>query len=237
MAIGECLAWTWERTGEASQALDAALAHITNPRLRVRAIIALGDALQQAGQRKGAFDVFSSLIEQSPDHPSVPEARAYRSIAARGLGRMDVAAADAEAFLAAPRMHERHPNWVSVSWQVLAQAAYQAGDIEAAEARFRSALAAAVIEQNRSNALAGIGSCQRRQGELVAATESFLQAAEHQKDGRARCILLYEAACTALQAGDTAAANEAIALMVEQFPGQHLTTMLVGHEVLRPPDI
>jgi len=233
VGIAECLGWSYKHPMEAIAAFESALVDVTSPRLRVRAVVCLGDALNQAKEWTDAFDVLSDFIVQCPDHPAVPLARAWRSLAAARLGYWDVAVQDAQAFVDSPTGRSGHP-WIHATETFLGQDAFKRGDIADAEEHFGKALAGAPDPDAKALSWAGVGHCQAARGDPRAATTSFLTAADTVRISTLRCQYLYQAALAAGSGGDRSTQSQIINQMVVEFPGSHLTTRLVGHELLPP---
>ena len=235
VGIAECLGWSYQHPMEAIAAFESALEHVTSPRLRVRAVVCLGDALNQAKEWTDAFDVLSDFVIQCPDHPAVPLARAWRSLAAARLGYWDVAVEDAQAFVDSPTGKSGHP-WIHATETFLGQDAFQRGDITAAEEHFGKALAGAPDPDARALSWAGVGHCQLARGDPGAAVQSFLEAAGVATIPANQCTYLYQAVCAARTAGDWTTESQIINQMVADFPGSAWTTRLVGHEILPPAE-
>jgi tetratricopeptide (TPR) repeat protein len=236
LSIAEAVAWEMLHPAEAVELFSRALEHLRNPRLIARGTVGLAFPLNMMGEFTEAFDLLSSFIEAHPNHPGVPLAKAYRCYAAGKLGWWEVAAADAEDFLAAPIGQYGHP-WAHNSENALGQVAFQRGDIAAAQLHFERALAAAPDPDGEAQSAAGIGHCQLAAGSATAAIESFLSAAAAATRERTQCMYLHQAARAAEQAGDAATFNQIVGQMVEEFPGSYLTTRLVGYEILPAPEL
>ena len=108
------------------------------------------------------------------------------------------------------------------------------GDIADAEEHFGKALAGAPDPDAKALSWAGVGHCQAARGDPRAATTSFLTAADTVRISTLRCQYLYQAALAAGSGGDRSTQSQIINQMVVEFPGSHLTTRLVGHELLPP---
>jgi len=236
VSIGECLAWSMVRHREAAEHFKQALQHVRSTRLRVRAWTGLGFSLMWAGEYAESCDLLSEFIEGMPDHPGVPLARAYRSYAASRLGLWEVAVEDATAFVASAAGQSGHP-WVHHTETVLGQDAFRRGMLDEAEAHFQAALAAAPDAEAKATSVAGVAHCKAARGDLGGALEGFLAAADVSRVPAEQCAYLHQAALTALAMGDSATADSIAARMAEEHPGSHLTTRLLGYEVLPAPEI
>ncbi len=237
VSIADCLNWSGKSSAEAQQAYSSSLEKITSPWLMARAMVGLADVLGQAREWTAAYEVLSELIKEQPNTPSTSLALAARAFPASQLGYFDVAVADAIAFLDTPAARNNHP-WIHMSYHVLAQDTFKAGQFQQAEDYFTLEVTTTQNATFKSEATAGIGYCRAARGDPAGAVKAFLQAVElAPADDRYKPHYLFEAATIAQAAGDRTTANQIVNRMVAEYPGSYLTTRLVGAEILPAPDM
>jgi tetratricopeptide (TPR) repeat protein len=234
IGLGDCLNWGELRPGDALEFYRQAREAATSVRLEMRALLGEADCLRQTGDYSGSYWMLSELIAQYPNHPAMPRARIHRAAAAEKFGYWETVPDDARAYLASPI---RQPWWTSYAHILLGSDAFRNGLLEEAEAEFTAVLSIPKEPELKGRAHAGIASCQATRGDLRSAVASYLEAADEGFLATERCLFLYQAACTAQAAGDRVAADKIINQMVAEYPGSHLTTRLVGHEILPTPEI
>jgi len=238
VALAECEDWGHGDRFAAIALYEEALENTTIPRLRLRALAGLGDCLREVRESRAALAVFSQLLEYDRDRPAAKLALAFRAAIADQFGDKEMAAADARAYLATGNMQ---PLWRAKAHEILGKCAFQQGRIDDAQREFEAMLPHA--DRSRAGARysgvarAGIARCNEARGEMTNALSMMLQAADRTAMARHRCLYLYQAAEIAQRAGDAASVTSIVDRMVEEFPGSHLTTRLLGHEVLPPPEI
>jgi tetratricopeptide (TPR) repeat protein len=213
LSIAECLSWPMVRPAESAELYEAVLDRLTSPRLRARAITGYGITLCQVGEDQQAFDLLTDFVQYYPYDPCVPLARAYRALAAVRLDDWDSAVADAKAFIEAPIGQHGHP-WLHNSEHTLGEYAFRQHHYEEAIGHFQRAIDAAPDPEAKAKSAAGAARAEVELGDLDAAVQLFLDAAEYTQISALRCIYLREAARIANEAGDTVASQE-IQSMIE----------------------
>jgi tetratricopeptide (TPR) repeat protein len=207
------------------------------PAFARRAMVGLGECYEAQSDWAQCWDTLSEIINADPTHPVAARAAIMRAYADQRLGRSEMAVEDAEFYLA--RGVER-PLWRTYANYLLAQDAFRGGRYEEAEAQF--ALVAELAEDPQATefggaARAGIAACRETTGDRRGALTAYLEAADYAVKKREMAVYLYEAAGLAQEMGDSAAFQRIVDRMVAELPGSHLTTKLVGHEVLPAPEI
>ncbi len=239
--LADYLNWQKADLPAAIETYQAALERGVGDRVQVWAPIGIADCLSQMGEHTASFDLISQLLDDFPDHPLAPLARAFRAVAAHQLGYWDVAVQDARAFLSRPVAWSYEINFCHM---LLGSDAFRQGAFAEAEAVYRAMLGTEIglgeegIRSGfRGRAHAGLAACCLEKGDLAGAVAEYHLAADAAVEPKERCLYLYQAANAASAAGDTAWAAQIADLMVAEFPGSYLTTRLVGYEVLPVPEI
>jgi tetratricopeptide (TPR) repeat protein len=183
------------------------------------------------------WDALSIVVDTYPTHPAAALAAITRGYAAEQLGYWEAAVEDAEFYLASTNQQQV---WRAYANYVLAQDAFCAGGYDDAEAQF--AFVAELAEkphavEYQAWAWAGIAACREMKGDLRGALQAYLEAADCAVYQRDKAVYLYTAAGLAHKLGDDATAGRIADRMVAELPGSHLTTRLLGHEVLPAPEI
>jgi tetratricopeptide (TPR) repeat protein len=239
VALAECRDWDQPDKQAAIELYEAALHATTITRLRTRALVGMGDCLREIGDYREALAAFSELIQYTPDRPAAKLALAFRADIADRLGDKETAVQDAAAYVATGNVQHM---WRARAYEILAKAAFQSGRYDEAQRQFENMLPHAdylgdVGTGYSGAARAGIARCYQARGDLGGALAMMLEAADRTPLDRDRCLFLYQAAGIAQAAGDSRSYASIVDRMVAEFPGSHLTTRLVGHEILPVPDI
>lgn len=132
------------------------------------AAVKLGDALARTGRLEAALAEFSRLLERRPDHQP---ARLKRATILLNLGHAEEGRRELRALLA-----ERPADPVLLAR--LAESYEMAGDLAAAEASFRAALAGRLSDGDRARLHGSFGDFWQRRGDVVAAVEQYRTAAD-----------------------------------------------------------
>ncbi len=202
LSIAECLSWSMARPARSAKHYEAALEHLTSPRLRARAITGYAITLCLLGEYADAFALLTDFVEHYPYDPCVPLARAYRAFAAVRLDDWETAVADAQAFVEAPIGQRGHP-WLHNSEHTLGLYSFnQDEDYEEALAHFERAIEAAPDPEAKSKSSAWAARSKVQLGDHEGAVELFLAAAEATQMRTLRCAYLQEAAEAAADGGD-----------------------------------
>lgn len=241
VSLAETYNWIEDgsRKEEAMQTFQQALDLARSPGLQVRALYGLADVLMDPmGELTAAADLFTQIITTYPTHPSAALAYALRAQVAEKRGDWEQTVSDMKAFLTYPsssRFQQARAHWV------LAKDAYRRGDLGEAEAEFT--LLAQLAETTwhtrefKGEAQAGLAYCAQARGNLRGAMQLFQTAADVEYYPQKKAVYLYQAADLAKQLGDDPVYNTILSRMIAELPGSHLTTKLVGHEVLPAPEI
>ena len=240
VSLAETLNWSESgRLPEAMAVYEQVLDLAQTPGVQVRALYGFADTLMDPmGELSAAAEVFTQIIASYPTHPSAALAYALRSTVAERRGDWEQTLADAKAFLTYPsssKFHTARAHWI------LAKDAFQSGRLEEAEAEFT--LLAHLAETTghnvefRGEAQAGLAYCAQARGNLRGAMQLFQAAADVEYYPQKKAVYLFQAAGLAAQLGDDPARSQIIARMTAELPGSHLTTQLVGHEILPVPEI
>ncbi len=238
VSLAECLDWANDgRRGEAVQAYEDMLTTAETDYLRVRALVGLGDCLATMSDWTTAWDTLTLALETHPDDSAAPLATIMRGFVAENLGQWEEAVAAARFYLAS---FAKQPAWLAYAHEVLAKNAFRAGRLEEAEQQFQ---AVAAVAENRhaanyaGRARAGLAACLKERGDLRGAITKYLEAAEVSTDLAEKAIYLYDAATTAQISGDAITVGQIANQMAVEVPGSHLTTRLVGQEIVPTPEL
>ncbi len=238
VCLAECTDWSHDDRFAAIALYETALEKATHPRLRLRALVGLGDCVREVGGNRRAHQFLSEIIDAYAGRPAANLARAFRSAVNEQLGNREQAAADARAYLASGNLQHA---WRAHSHHLLGKYAFQEGRIEEAEAEFQAAAAVADAmrhpDRYAGSARAGIASCRQARGDPQGALAYLTAAADRATDPGDAALYLYRAAGVAQQIGDPTAATEIIDRMVRELPGSHLTARLAGRQVLPVPGV
>ncbi len=202
LAIAECLSWSMARPAESAKHYQAALEHLTSPRLRARAITGYGITLCMLGEYADAFALLTDFVEHYPYDPCVPLARGYRAFAAVRLDDWETAVADAQAFVDAPIGQRGHP-WLHNSEHTLGVYSFREEQkYEEALGHFERAIEAAPDPEAKAMSSAWAARSKVKLGDREGAVELLLAAAAATRMPTMRCAYLREAADVAAIAGD-----------------------------------
>jgi tetratricopeptide (TPR) repeat protein len=239
VSLAETINWSESgRQEEANALYQQALDTARIPGVQVRALYGLADTLMQVGELSLAGDLFTQIIDSYPTHPSAALAYAKRSGVAEKRGDWEQTLADVKVFLTYPSSSKFQ---IARAHWILAKDAFRNSRLDEAEAEF--SLLAQLAETTRHNAefkgeaRAGLAYCAQGRGDLRGAMQTFQQAADVEVYPQKKAVYLFQAAQLARQVGDDAARNSIITRMIAEVPGSHLTTQLVGHEILPAPEI
>jgi hypothetical protein len=197
-----------------------------------RALVGLGECFEAQADWAACWDTLSEIIASYPTHPVAARAAIMRAYADQRLGRSEMAVEDAQFYLASGI---ERPLWRTYANYLLAQDAFRGGRYEDAEAQFASVAELAEDPQATEfggAARAGMAACREARGDRRGALAAYLEAADHAVKKREMAVYLYEAAGLAQSLGDSTTFQQIADRMVTELPGSHLTTRLVGHEVL-----
>jgi len=242
VSLAEALDWSVPSQPEGSRAaFESALSTVHYPGLQVRCVLGLADLLSKSGCLDQALDALAQLITTYPGHPAITHAYALRSIAAERVGAWDLAVSDARAFLAKAVVGSFN---LARCHTVLAKDAYRKGNLDEAAAQFTAAAQLAEADNHTSEtadlggpAQAGLAAIAQDRGDLRAAMQCLLKGADLVSHPRLKDVYLFQAADLAQQLNDDTTRSQIIARMTSELPGSHLTTKLVGHELLPAPEI
>jgi len=235
VSIADCIAWSDTHLSEPQEVYRSAFEHVTNSRLKTRALLGLADMLSEARDAIASYEIVAEFLDEYPDSPAAPIAKAIRSYAASQLGYFEVAVDDAASFLDTPAARNKHP-WLHYAYQVLAQDAFRAGRVQQAQDYFTLQSEVAPESALKARAIAGIGHCRAALGDLRGATAAFIEAADAAAGADKQGLYLYEAVCAAGAARDLGAERLIMARMIEEAPGSYLTSRLVGYDLLPPAE-
>jgi tetratricopeptide (TPR) repeat protein len=233
LGIAEAVGWAGNHAA-AVPLLKGIVDGGASERHRLRAKVSLADCLVTLGELAAGHRLVCEIIEQYPQRPVLGLARIIRADAARQMGRLEEAAADAQAYLSWPA---REALWISYAHYILGQQAWGQGRLEEAEGHFTAAAGVGIETPVTAIAWAGMAQCRRAAGDADGALAALLEAADRAAGPSEECLYLYRAVLLAEAMGDQTAASDLLAQMVEEFPGSHLTTRLVGRELLPVPEI
>ena len=229
VSLAETVAWAGNDRGAELLLAQQATDTVTDDRFRRRALLALGNALQDTGENGQAIAVMSSVIERWPDHPIAMLARITRSQSAYILGDLTMAADDAEAYLSYFDRKQMNVNYAHLA---MGNRAFRDGDYVRAQAEFTTLLNSPGNDEFLGPAHNGLAQSLSAQGDLRGALSELLQAADSPVSPSLKATYLYGAAIAAQQAGDTASLALIARRMETECPGSHLTTQLLGRELL-----
>ncbi len=232
VAVAETVAWSGKDHQGALQLARQAVETVTDERFLRRALLALGNALQDVNENRQAISVLSEVIAQWPDHPVAMLARITRSQSAYILGDLTMAADDAEAYLA---YFDRKQMNVNYAHLVLGNRAFRDGDCVRAQAEFTTLLDSPGNDEFLGPAYNGLAQALSAQGDLRGALSALVNAANSPVRPSLKAMYLYGAALAAQQLGDRMTVNQIAGRMATECPGSHLTTQLLGREALLAP--
>ena len=143
---------------------------------------------------------------------------------------------DARAFLATATYGSFN---IANAHLVLATDAYRKGDLAAAGSEW-AAVAKLAEDDHRTfetsdlgaRAEQGLAAIAQAHGDLQGALQALLKGADLVCRQDLKAVCLYHAADLAKQIGDDTTRNQIIARMAAEVPGSHLTTKLVGRDLL-----
>jgi len=235
IGIAECISWSAEeRHAEALDIYLQVAAEAPEYRHQARAVFGVAHSLFELRDLEAALGVYSQVRQYYPGTRYADFALVEMAVCHQQRRDFDLALAAATEFLAG---EEKDPLYRSWAHYLVGELSLRAEDLATAEEEFRAALTLPQNDLVRAASHRGLAICLEMSGDLPAALEVLLAGADAALTSREKADLLYRAVVCARQMGDEATAEAVVDRMVAEVPGSHLTTRLVGHEVLPPPEI
>jgi len=228
--LAATITFSFGRFPEGRARYEQLLATTASDFIRQRATLHLGELLMDTEEYGEAYDLFDDFITTWPQHVDSVGVRMLRGYVASRLNWWEEAVADANAYLQVTS--RRLPAYTGKAHLVLARAAYDRGDLGAAEDQFASVDDEFLSPEGK----AGVGYCRADRGDLRGAMSAFLEAAAL-ADPRNAPLDFYQAARLAQRLGDRNTFGQILTRMIAGFPGDSLTAVVAGREILPAPGI
>jgi hypothetical protein len=213
---------------DAIEVYSALVANTISDRVRRWAVEGMANRLMGLRQWQAAYDLLSDYTARWPLYAR------YACFVLRVEAAMPLGLADS----LEQELRDTLPS-VPGSWY-RSQGHYLLGAIALGREEYEKAeeeFAAATDQVWLVKGLAAIAQCRTALGDDAGAITALLQAADIALNAGDKATYLYGAARAAERAGDAAAWDRIVARMTAEVPGSYLTSRLVGHDVLPPPDI
>jgi hypothetical protein len=238
LGLAQTLEWSEGKDFEQIFSLyNSLVTDAQSPYVRLEAMVGISATFNQLRDWEASAKVASLVIGSAPNHPAAGFASILRAYASDIIGNLADAVTDVQTYLESPN---QQASWRAYGHDVLARYAYQQGRLDEAEREFTTLLDLASVHAGRGfrgKARVGLAACAKARGDLRGALQLYLQAADAELFPCDKATDLYLAADLAQELSDSATRGQIVARMAAELPGSHLTTKLVGHELLPPPEI
>ncbi len=236
LGIAECISWgPLADQGEALRMFTEVAENGVEYRFQLRAVFEVGHTLFVTGELPTALAVFAQIMQHYPGTCFWDYSELESAFCHERLQQPEVAFVEVTDYLS--RDHDE-PFYLGWAHYLRGSLCVRRQDFETAETEFRAVLANRKAEAAaRTLSYRGLAQCLRGKSDLKGALEALLAGADTAANSGDKALLLYLAVSCARRMGDQATADALIGRMVAEVPGSHLTTRLVGHQVLPPPEI